>query len=64
MEIDLAQNIKRLLNQVGEPGVCRGCGAPIWWVVHRNGKRAPYTEQGLNHFIDCTKAGQFRGAGK
>lgn len=64
MEVNLAENIKRLLSQVGEPGRCKGCGAPIWWVVHRNGRRAPCTEQGLNHFADCPQAGQFRSSGK
>ena len=60
MEQDLAANIKRLLDQIGDKGTCRGCNAEIWWVVHKNGKRAPYTATGLNHFADCPKAQSFR----
>lgn len=53
-------NIERMLNQIGDKGKCRGCGADIWWLVHKNGKRAPYTCKAENHFIDCPKADQFR----
>lgn len=56
----LESNIRLLLAQVGEPGKCRGCGADIYWVVHRNGKRAPYTPHGLNHFADCPAAQNFK----
>lgn len=48
-----------LLRNVGDPGQCRGCGAAIWWVTHRNWKKAPYTAAGINHFIDCPKAADF-----
>lgn len=56
----LMQNIRRLLDQIGERSTCKGCGQAIWWVQHRNGKRAPYTPAGLNHFADCKAAAQFR----
>ena len=56
----LSGNIARLLDQVGDPGKCRGCQRDIWWVVHKNGKKAPYTRRGLNHFADCPKAASFR----
>jgi len=49
----------RLLGKVGDVGACR-CRVQLYWVVHRNGKRAPYTSAGLNHFIDCTRADEFR----
>lgn len=49
-----------LLKNVGDPGQCRGCQSPIFWVTHRNGKKAPYTPAGLNHFADCPAAGDFR----
>ena len=48
-----------LLKNVGDRSTCSGCGAEIYWVHHKNGKRAPYTPAGLNHFIDCPKAAQF-----
>lgn len=56
----LKSNIVKLLNQVGQPGKCSGCGKKIWWVTHLNGNTAPYTEEGLNHFADCPKAQSFR----
>ena len=62
---ELRNNIKLLLNNVGDRGTCGqgptpGCGAEIWWVKHSNGKVAPYTEDGLNHFANCEKAENFR----
>jgi hypothetical protein len=59
------ESVKRLLallQAVGDPGKCKGCGVPIYWVLHRNGKRAPYTLNGLNHFADCPAADRFRGS--
>lgn len=58
--VALGNNIISLLNQVGDPGVCKGCGKTIWWVKHLNGKKAPYTEKGLNHFADCPQANKFK----
>lgn len=57
---DLLKRIKALLKNVGDPGVCRGCGVSIVWMRHKNGKAVPYTEQGLNHFADCPVAQRFR----
>jgi len=59
----LKQNITRLLQQVGVPGTCKGCGGSIRWVQHTNGKWAPYTKLGLNHFADCPVKEQFRKKG-
>ena len=39
---------------------CKGCGAPVWWLMTKRAKRAPYTENALNHFADCPKADTFR----
>ena len=62
LAVRLSENILRLLNQVGDSGICTGptCGARIWWVRHLNGKRVPYTHEALNHFVDCPDAQQFR----
>ncbi len=54
-----AAAMKKLLDLIGEPAICRGCSAPIYFVRHRNGKNVPYTSAGLNHFIDCPMAGDF-----
>lgn len=56
----LQENVSRLLAQIGDHGQCRGCGANIFWVIHKNGKRVPYTHQALNHFADCPKAKEFK----
>lgn len=61
MERDrLKLNIQHLLKQVAGEGTCKGCGAKIWWVKHKNGKSVPYTDEGLNHFADCPQAGKFK----
>lgn len=39
---------------------CRLCQKPLVWVTHANGKITPYTPEGLNHFIDCQYADEFR----
>lgn len=59
---ELLDRIRKLLIAVGEDGVCRGehCDAEIIWVVHANGRRTPYTAEGLNHFIDCPDRDGFR----
>ena len=49
-----------LLKNIGDPGQCRACQAEIFWVIHRNGKKAPYTAAGLNHFVDCPAAARFK----
>jgi len=56
----LRKNIQHLLHAVGDSAFCRGCQAPIYWVKHKNGKKAPYNAEGLNHFADCPKAGDFK----
>lgn len=56
----LLSNIDKILKLCGEKGICRGCGEEIFWMRHRNGKSAPYTIKGLNHFADCPKAKDFK----
>ncbi len=58
--VSLQSVITMLLKNVGEPGHCKGCREPIFWVVHRNGKKTPYDPAGLNHFVSCAQAAQFR----
>ena len=55
-----ASVMTRLLDLIGKPANCRACNAAIWFVLHRNGKEVPYTAVGLNHFIDCPQAAQFK----
>lgn len=39
---------------------CKGCGLQLAFVRHHNGKLAPYDIDGVNHFITCVKAEEFR----
>lgn len=55
------ERIAALLRNVAENiRPCRACGVDIAMVRHRNGKLAPYTMDGVNHFVNCPKAEQFR----
>jgi hypothetical protein len=57
----LSANILKLLSLVAkECRACRACGMTIYMVEHANGKMAPYTADGVNHFANCPKAEQFR----
>lgn len=56
----LRKNVKRLLDQVGDPAKCRGCQAEIYFVRLKSGKVAPYDETGESHFVTCPAANQFR----
>ena len=58
---EMRKRMTHLLRQIADEGSCRGCGAIIHWVKHQNGKKVPYTPQGLNHFIDCPNREDFRG---
>ena len=55
------QRFEALFRNLGvDPATCRGCGRTIWWIAHANGKRAPYTIDGQNHFASCPQAHLFR----
>ncbi len=47
--------VRSLLALSGEPGICRGCGRPIFWI-----QRKPYSTAGVIHFVDCPKRDDFR----
>lgn len=57
-----ATAMRLLLEHVGKKATCDGpnCGRPIFWVTHTNGRKTPYTEAGLNHFVDCPDRDRFR----
>lgn len=57
-----AEVMKRLIDLIGNQSTCRACERVIFFVRHRNGKEVPYTSSGLNHFIDCPAAQQFKKA--
>lgn len=57
----ITELMETLLRNVAEEiRPCKACGAELAMVRHKNGKLAPYTMAGVNHFIDCEKADQFR----
>ena len=60
----LQANIDRLLVAIGDTGRCSGCNATIVWVVHKNGRKAPYDADAVNHFVSCPNRDQFRKRGK
>ena len=57
---ELLRRIELLLTVIGDKSRCRACGAEIYWVKTRAGKRAPYTRGGISHFADCPEANRFR----
>lgn len=59
----LRRNIALLLNQVSTRGVCRGCGAEIFWITTKNAKLSPHDIDGTSHFATCPKGNLFRKGG-
>lgn len=60
----LRGNITRLLTAVGDKGQCKGCGAEIWWLTHKNGRKGIYDPDGTSHFVTCPEATRFKRDGK
>jgi len=56
---ELHRNVTDMLNRISDPILCK-CGTVMYFLKHKNGKRAPYTSSALNHFIDCPLRDQFR----
>jgi hypothetical protein len=57
----LEERIEALLKNVAqEIRPCRACGEMLAIVKHANGKLAPYTKAGINHFLDCPHAARFK----
>lgn len=61
--------VLQVLKVCGEPAICTGygsvlgCGARIYWMVTKGGKRIPFDPEGHAHFTTCPNAGQFRRSG-
>lgn len=57
----MEQRIAKLLLLIAQDQRrCEACGAELFFVRHRTGKFAPYTADGLNHFIACPEANRFK----
>jgi hypothetical protein len=39
-----------------DQGMCRSCGAPIFWATTAKGKKMPVNNMGVSHFTDCPNA--------
>lgn len=56
-------NIENILERTAkEKRPCKACGVMLWMVQHSNGKIAPYTVDGTNHFVNCPSAASFKKA--
>lgn len=53
------RNIRTLLNRIGNYTKCPACQTEMWWVTHKNGKKAPYTVEAVVHFNECKAAEGF-----
>lgn len=57
----IEQRMATILNLVAEEiRPCKSCAIQLAFVRHRNGKVAPYTLDGINHFINCPAAEEYR----
>ncbi|MCU0912980.1 MAG: hypothetical protein MUC88_00280 [Planctomycetes bacterium] len=62
---ELRENIRRLLDVVGDRLPCKGptCTATIWFVRTKRGKITPYDGDACNHFATCPDAAKFKRKG-
>ena len=57
----LEARISTLIELIAESHrACKACHATIYFVRHRNRSLAPYTLDGLNHFLTCPDAKEFK----
>jgi hypothetical protein len=52
--------LRMLFDKIGDEAKCDGCGATIYFVRHKNGKKAPYNPDAVSHLATCPHAGRFR----
>lgn len=58
--LELANNVVKLLDMVGNKTSCTACGRTIWMVRMKSGKFNPITSDAVSHFADCPNAQSFR----
>jgi hypothetical protein len=57
----IEERIERLLKLTAyEIRPCKACGQMLYFVKHNTNKAAPYTIDGINHFLNCESADSFR----
>lgn len=59
---DLRRRLMPMFDQLGRRQRCQGlnCGATLWMVQLADGKMAPYSLSGLNHYADCKDPDHFK----
>jgi hypothetical protein len=61
VRLEIEEALRALLEVIAGHGTCKGCNAPIYWVKHVGKlEPVPYSHAGINHFIDCPQAKQFK----
>lgn len=58
---EAAANIAEFFKHMGvPPAKCKDCDAPVFWVRHKTGAKAPYDAGTLkNHLKTCVKGEQY-----
>lgn len=56
----MAKEIKFTIPKGADKTYCKGCGATIFWIITKKGKKMPVDPDGASHFATCSKAGKFR----
>lgn len=54
------ERIQKLMEIIGNPSTCRGCGDPIWWITTKYKKAMPLNNDLTLHFASCPEARKFR----
>jgi len=57
---EIIEQFRAMLNMITSECKCKKCDAPIWFIKSKNNVFMPITEDGLNHFADCSAAKDFR----
>ena len=52
--------LRMLFDKIGDEAKCDGCGATIYFIRHKSGKRAPYNPDAISHFATCQYASEFK----
>jgi bacterioferritin-associated ferredoxin len=59
-DISPEQKMSNLLKLIGNPSQCKGCQAPMWWVVTKAGKAMPLNSDGVPHWATCPNVRDFK----
>ena len=57
---EIIEQFRAMLNMIAGKCNCKKCNKPIWFIKSKNNVFMPITEDGLNHFADCSAAKDFK----